>query len=381
MRPLWRAGWMGMSCCIAGMTLAAWSQQGGAGATAGAPTTNPALKQRPAVQPKNMVLRDGAIKINAVVTDASGKPVTDLQPWDFKLLDNGQPRKILSFRKFDGVAVKPDPPVEVILVMDVANIPFQQVAIVRQEADQFLRQNGGHLQQPVSLILLKDAGIEVQPRPSYDGNAIAAVMHGIQGDIRTIDAAMGGYGLLERFQLSVRQMAVIADNEAKKPGRKLLIWLGPGWPILNWSDLGNYSEKDQRRYFDAIVELSASLREAQMAVYSVAPPYLGTKVFLYQAFLKGVTSAQKVDPGNLALRVLATQSGGLVMTPDNDMAGQINRCVADANAYYRIGFDPPAAEHADEYHELKLVADRPGLTVRTMASYYDEPAGAATGGQ
>ena len=381
MRPLWRAGWMGLSCCIAGMTVAAWSQQGSEGAAPGAQTQNPALKQRRAAQPKNMVIRDGAIKINAVVTDATGKPVTDLQPWDFKLLDNGQPRKVLSFRKYDGVAVKPDPPVEVILVMDVANIPFQQVAIVRQEADQFLRRNGGHLQQPVSLILLKDAGIEVQPRPSYDGNAIAAVMHGIQGDIRTIDAAMGGYGLLERFQLSVRQMEAIADNEARKPGRKLLIWLGPGWPILNRSDLGYYSEKDQRRYFDAIVDLSASLREAQMAVYSVAPPYLGTNVFLYQAFLKGVTSAQQADIGNLALRVLATQSGGLVMTPDNDMAGQINRCVADANAYYRLGFDPPAAEHADEYHELKLVADRPGLTVRTTTGYYDEPAGAATGAQ
>lgn len=62
-------------------------------------------------------------------------------------------------------------------------------------------------------------------------------------------------------------------------------------------------------------------------------------------------------------------------------AGQIDRCVADANAYYRIGFDPPVAGHADEYHELKVAPDRPGLTVRTTTGYYDEQAGAATGAQ
>jgi len=62
------------------------------------------------------------------------------------------------------------------------------------------------------------------------------------------------------------------------------------------------------------------------------------------------------------------------------MAGQIAQCVAEVNAYYRIGFDPPAAGHADEFHELKLVTDRPGLKVQTTMGYYDEPARAATAG-
>jgi hypothetical protein len=52
-----------------------------------------------------------------------------LQPWDFKLLDNGEPRKILSFRAFNDSTVKPELPVEVILVIDMVNLPFQQVAI------------------------------------------------------------------------------------------------------------------------------------------------------------------------------------------------------------------------------------------------------------
>ena len=162
-----------------------------------------------------------------VVDDGAGKPVLDLQPLDFKILDNGQMRKVMSFRAFNDAKGKPDPPVEVILVIDLVNLPFQQVAITRQEIGRFLKENDGHLKQPVTLLLLSDAGMRVQPRPSIDGNALLSVVNQIKGSVRTIDSAMAGEGVLERFQLCARQMGAIAENEARKPGRKLLIWVGP----------------------------------------------------------------------------------------------------------------------------------------------------------
>ncbi len=377
-----RAGWaLGLALSVCGGAQAgAWGQQGAqSGAAAGAP--NPALKQRQAQQ-GTLVIRDGAIKINAVVTDAQGKPVMDLQPWDLKLMDNGKPGKILSFKKFDGVQVMPQPPVEVILVMDLVNLPFQEVALMRQGLDAYLLKDGGRLKQPVTVVLLTDKEIRVQPQPSLDGNAVDKEVQGIDAHIRTLDQAMGGYGELERLQLSVKQLTAIAENEARKPGRKLLIWLGPGWPLLTRPDVGYYSQREQNRLFATIVELSRSLREAQIAVYSVGPVLIDTvtKMFEYQAYEKGVKNANDAATPNLALGVLADQTGGKVMVPDNDMATQIAQCVAEANAYYRIGFDPPAAAHADEFHELKLVADRPGVKVRTTMGYYDEPAGAATAG-
>jgi VWFA-related protein len=338
---------------------------------------NPVLSVRPppmAARPPSAVTPEGRIKLDVVVTDAEGKPVAGLEPWDFKLLDNGQPRRILSFRGYHDI-VRPDPPVEVILLIDIVNLPFQQVAFVRQEVEQFLRENGGHLRQPVSLILLSDAGIRVQPRPSVDGKAQAQVVSQIQGSIRTIDSAMGGEGYLERFQLCVRQLTAIAENEAKKPGRKLLIWVGPGWPMLNRAQ-DAYSEKDQRRFFDSIAELTNRLRDARIALYSVSP-VTGVPAYsiVYQDFLKGVRSARQADAGNLALKVLVTESGGEIMGPDNDLTGQIDRCVAGANVFYRLSFNPPSAEHADEYHDLKLLVDKPGLTVRTNTGYYNEPPG------
>jgi VWFA-related protein len=365
---------------ITGQPSAGQLPSGQAPAQTGPP--NPMLTQRPppkAAKPPGPLTPEGHIKLDLVVNDAAGKPVQDLQPWNFKLLDNDAPRKILSFRAFNDSTVKPEPPVEVILVIDTVNLPFPQVAVTRQQIGHFLQENGGHLKQPVTLLLLTDAGLRVQPRPSLDGNALMSVVNQIKGSVRTIDSAMGGEGLLERFQICVHAMSTIAENMARKPGKKLLIWVGPGWPILNRQSLGTYSAKNQQRYFDGIVELSTRLREARMVVYSVAPADVGagasdiSNLMLYQNYLKGVKSARQADTGNLALKVLATQTGGQILGPDNDLAAQIDRCVADANGFYRISFDPPPTDHPDEYHDLNVQVDQPGLKLRTNTGYYNEP--------
>ena len=319
------------------------------------------------------------MSLDVVVNDATGMPVRGLEPWDFKLLDNDRSSKILSFHSYDGAAVRPDPPVEVILVVDELNLPFTLVAFVRSELAEFLRQNGGHLAQPLSIMLLTEEGLRIQPRPSLDGLAQLDLLNRIQGHISSINTAMGAEGALERAQISVHQMATIAENEAKKPGRKLLIWVGPGWPMLQ-SQAFRFNEKDQRRYFDVIVELTNRLREARIVVYSVSPEdsSMGggpSRSLLYKSFVKGVTTEQEADIGNLALKVLVSRTGGRILGPDNDLVGQINQCIAEANAFYRLSFDPPRADHPDEYHDLQVQVNQPGIMVRTNSGYYNEPPG------
>jgi hypothetical protein len=72
--------------------------------------------------------------------------------------------------------------------------------------------------------------------------------------------------------------------------------------------------------------------------------------------------------------VLATHSGGLVLNTADDLVRQLNRCVAEAKAYYTLGFDPSATEHTDEYHGLEVKVDKPGVKARTNAGYYAQPA-------
>ena len=115
-----------------------------------------------------------------------------------------------------------------------------------------------------------------------------------------------------------------------------------------------------------------------MSVYSVSAPWPGMggdpdTRFLYQDFLKGVRTPRQADSGNLALKVLVTQSGGRILGPNNQLASQIDECIADANMFYSISFDPPPTEHPNEYHDLTLVVAKAGMTVRTTTGYYDQP--------
>jgi VWFA-related protein len=320
---------------------------------------------------------EGRIKLDVMVTDKSGKPVSGLDLKDFTLLDNSLPAKILSFQAIDGT-VRPagagqaaDHRVEVILLLDTVNVDFQQVAAERQEIGRFLRLKSSHLAQPMSIYLFTKDGVQFQSDLSADGSAVAAALNQVDGQLRTIDRAQGAWGDLDRVLLSVRNLDSIAQTEENNPGLKILIWVGPGWPMLDSSRFQSSSSKGQEQLFDSIVELSSSLREAHIALYSISAGQSGSGTFLYEDFLKGVKSAQKASPSNLGLKVLAVQSGGRVLPPSNDLASEIDSCIQDANAFYTISFDPPRADKKNEYHDLKVVVDKPGLKALTNTGYYN----------
>jgi VWFA-related protein len=357
-----RFQFLALSLCFPALTLtqqpAAPEQQ----------TAAPALTPRAAYVPAPA---EGRIHLDVVVTDKAGNPVSGLELQNFTLKDDNQPAKILSFHSTGAAIVKDSHPVEVIVLLDAVNLGLQTVTQSREQISRFLRQNGGHLAQPVSIFVFTDGGVKVLLQPSMDGNALAAQLDKTDTGLRTVGRS-AQYGGLDRLDLSLKAISSIARSQVKRPGRKLLIWAGPGWPLLDRPGLETTSTGEQQ-IFKAIVDLSTTLREAHMAVYSVTmgDPHLGT--YLYQDYLKGVKTAEKAHPANLGLKVLAVQSGGQAIAPDNDITGQIDRCIQDAGAFYTISFDPPPADKANEYHDLKVEVDKPGLTARTNTGYYNQP--------
>jgi hypothetical protein len=87
-----------------------------------------------------------------------------------------------------------------------------------------------------------------------------------------------------------------------------------------------------------------------------------------------VKNARQVQIGNLALQVLAVQSGGRVLNSSNDVAGEIATSVADANSFYVLTFDGLPGDGPNEYHAIDVKIDKPGLAARTRAGYYTQPA-------
>jgi len=313
------------------------------------------------------------ISLDVLVTDKAGKPIPELEPTDFTLLDDGQPRKVLSFRRTDGiVGNKFDPPTEVIIVLDSVNMAYQAVTQLRLQLQKFLRQNSGRLTQPTSIFIFGSEGLHVQPAPSKDGNAMAAMLDTAVGTMRSRNTAAGDYGLAEQFTTSIQTLKGIAENEARKPGRKLLVWLGNGWPLLDSPKFIKSNEGEQR-HFQNIVEVSRKLREARITIYGVYTLNSASDQLLYEAYLKPVRDFHHADAANLSMQVLARQTGGRVMPPTNDIAGQIDGCIADIGPYYTLTFALPPATGPNEYHELKVQLSQPGFTSRTTSGYYNQP--------
>ncbi len=312
-----------------------------------------------------------------VVTDKSGKAVPGLQQQDFTLLDNKQPQKLLSFQAVQGGATTAETPVSVVLLVDEVNTNFTYVSIGRAQIEKFLKRDGGELPRDVSLAVLTDSGLAMSNVTTRDGNALAAELNQNKAGLRTITRSQGVYGADDRIGLSLNALQQLADYEAPRPGRKLVVWISPGWPLLS-GPREDLTEKDQQRLFNNIVGLSDRLRQARITLYSVDP--LGTadtggfRTSFYEEFVKGVKKPSQVKLGNLALQVIATQSGGRVLISNNDVAGEIAACVADASAFYVLTFDGLVGDGPNEYHSLEIKFDKPGLKALTRTGYYAQPA-------
>ena len=333
------------------------------------------LVQRPSEPPATQeasARKVGQITLDVTVTDSSGQPVSGLSEGDFTILDNHQPGKIVSFRALDGTAATD--PAQVILLVDEVNNSFQSVATERDQIVKYLGRNGGHLPVPISIALFSDSGVKID-QPTQDGSVLIAELEKMPIPIHTINSAMGGNGAVERFQLSLATLSHMLTYTGQKPGRKLLLWLGPGWPMLSGVHYGT-TDGDKHRNWDSIVTFSKDLRQSRTTLYSVdslsSESSLAHGVY-YQNFLKPVTSVKDTDSGNLGLPVLALQSGGRVLNGSNDLASEIASCVVEAGVYYRIGVQVSPSETVNDYHSLEVKVGKAGLTARTNAGYYNQP--------
>jgi VWFA-related protein len=332
-----------------------------------------------AVLPKVPTGHSNMLSLDVAVTNKSGKPVRGLQQQDFTLLEDKKPRALRSFTAVDLDAGTPAPATEVALVVDEMNADITKAGREREGIVTFLRANQGHLPVPVSLFLVSDARVTEPIAASQDGNAVAAALEAHETGLRSIrQSSMGG--AFDRFRLSLVALQDIVQRESAKPGRKLVVWVSPGWPMLARAS-ADITSKNQQECFGTIVNLSTAMRDGHITLYQVVS--LGVEgsdvnaFGYYKQFISGVKKVSQAYPPNLALSVLAVQSGGLVLDRSNDLpaalAAEIAQSANDARVFYVLQFEAANGDRGDEYHALEVTVDRPGLTARTRTGYYAQP--------
>ncbi len=329
-------------------------------------------KSLPPLSSTDPVVRKGLFTIDALVTDAAGNPISDLAPWDFTLFDNGQPAKI---RTLDNSLPRPsEPPPELIFVLDAVNLSPLQLTQAESAIAHFLRQNSGHLEFPCSLYRLTRDGLFSSLRPVREGVLLAKELEqersqwtvwrsGRNDEPNSLGRWEGGS---QPNSLSLRALGSIAIDQRDLRGHKVVVWIGPGWP-LNGGDIG----------FGEATELSTRLREARITLDNVNAWPSPNPSFNYRDYLEAPRSQTDMQPAKMVLPVIATRTGGLVLDSSSDLNRDLDRdialCVAEMRSFYTLSFNPPHTNQMDEYHDLRIEVDRPALPVRAPTGYYNEP--------
>ncbi len=315
-----------------------------------------------------------SITLEVVASPRSGPPLSGLTQKDFTLLDNKKPMPVSSFKAVTGAPAGEAAP-SVMIVVDAVNANFSVVASARDQIEHFLKANDGRLAYPTSMAILTDSGLQIQPTPSTDGNVLAANLAKADIGLRTIRRSEGIYGADDRVQISLSNLRNLAEYDLKRPGRKIILWVSPGWPLLSGPRI-QLDGRQQEAVFGQVVDLSALLRQARITLYSVDPLGAGEgvgRIFYYEEYLKSPTKPGQADLGDLALQVLSVQSGGRALASSNDVGDMLKTAFTDLSSFYELTFSPLPAEHPNEYHRLELQVDQPGLTLHTLQGYYAQP--------
>jgi len=367
--------------------------------------------QSPAAAPVKLIPRSHAererryrdlhhIVLNVLALDASYNAATGLKAEDFSLMDNGQPQVLSSFRAVMGD--RSIAPPHIVLILDALNNTTRSIAYEVKEIGKYLELNQGRLPYPTSIAVLTTSGLKASGA-STDGSELlqksrtlfkgirpyeckSASENGTQAQPLTghggwnigmsVEKVDDGNCLNERFAQSLTALGNLTAAQKNAPGRVMLIWIGPGWPLLTGAEFHRDTPETKAIFFDHVVEMSRTLREAQVTIDAVYSPDMFRRGEMQSVLAKSLTEGprteQQATASDLALEAIATQSGGRVLESKN-IADQIEKFVEDEQTYYALSFDSPSASKPVEYHSLQVKVNKPGVKVFTSTLYYAEP--------
>jgi VWFA-related protein len=391
----------------------------------------PAPPQQPPIVPADEeVVRITAnlVQMDLVVTDKHGKQVTDLQPSDFELLEDGRPQQITHFSYINNepaatLAPTPTPPPDknappappvrlrpeqvrrtIALVVDDLGLSFESTNYMRDSLRKFverqmqpndlvaiirtsagigaLQQFTGDRRQLLAAIerikwspsfrggISPFAPISSDPAASPVGRSITQTLPADRNAADELDAlredlfAVGTLGALNFVVRGMREL----------PGRKSVILFSEGFQLYR-------NNESNTRVLTALQRLTDLANRASVVIYTIDARglvvYGPTAADDTSGLSPQQLEAQLSNRRNLlfdtqsSLSYLAQQTGGFAIRNSNDLTGGVRRVLEDQKGYYLIGYRPGGETFNRRFHRLTArLVGRKDLKVRTRIGFY-----------
>ncbi len=345
--------------------------------------------------------QDHLVNLNVVVLDNHGKPASDLTADDFQVQDQGKHYRIAVFHKNDAktqteapAALGPHefsnranavPPSATLILLDLLNLAANQQGYARNQLASALQRLESA--DYVYLYLLTARGpIAVRGLP--EGQAQARAGNWTQGlQAKLEDAFSHVYRMApdmyteDRVSLTYMALQALASQLAAFPGRKSMVWISHGVPMVIGPQTSNTGIMIQ--YEPLLRQLSATLDGATISVYPVddltasgltTNPNLG--VFDAQPGTAPVARGTGPQPqaqvqatgGSVdTVSQIAAMTGGRVHL-DNNIAAAVKEAMEDAQVNYTISYAPD--EWDGKYHKVRVACSRRGVKVLAKDGYF-----------
>jgi VWFA-related protein len=318
------------------------------------------------------------VEVRVVAEDKHGKPVADLKKSDFQVLDNGRPQAIRLFAAYRGPAAaappkaagddpsensSPTPSDYALILLDWLNTSYGNRIFVQEKVLQLLKDYQPRQRLAVFVLsrnnprLLSDftydrdlltymvSRLSLDPEdqlgPSRDDPAFAG--RGARGG-QTPQADLAREAALNKASRQTVDTSVafekIADHLLHVPGRKALLWVTTGIPMVVGGS-----------YYAAFIESAfGRLNKADTAIYTIDA--------------RGLAFTPPMD----SLYEFARRTGGEIFYNRNDLDLCMRTALEDMAVSYTLGFH--VAENAKPgMHALQVRLHRPGINLRYRESY------------
>lgn len=384
------------------------------------------------------------VNVDVFVTDKSGVPITGLTVDDFELYEDGRPIAITNFYAVEGgkrldlageePAATEEKPADPLALPDrsrEADVPDDQRLHLVVYIDNFnirpfnrnrvFRRLRGFLNDQLNpgdrvMLVSYDRSIHVRHPFTSDPQLVSNALfeletvtgHAVHLDsdrrdlLRDIEEAESvgevdwrvrqyAEGLTNDLQFSIDALKEIVDSMAGLPGRKALLYVSDGLPMVPGEDMYYaLSNKFQdstsitlSREFDSsrrFTQLANTASTNQVVLYTIDAAGLrapeSSSVETAYTGTAGLTSfVDTVNVSNIQapLLLMAEQTGGRAIYNSNDVADGLTKIAADFDSFYSIGYSP-AHSGTGRLYKIKIkVPGYKGARIRHRVHYRDKP--------
>ncbi len=396
-------------------------------ATPAAPATPPAAEQAPVAAPADQpVFRAGVnfVRVDAIVTDRQGNPVTDLTQDDFEVVEDDKKQVIETFRL---VKIDTQAPVETpgrlttrqdeenaaadedarifVFFLDEYHVRLGNSMAARKHLIDFVQTQLGPKDLVSVMYPLSPLDSVILTRNHQQlVNAIDR-FQGRKFDYTPRNALEDRYAnqpteVVERIRRQVSLSALTGLSVklgALREGRKAIVLVSEGYiamlppqlrgamatmpglgnPNRNNPLAGENNFQEDRARFTAELDVQSELQRvfeeanrSNTAIYAVDPRGLSTGEFDIQDNVAGRASQDALRQTQNTLQVLAGETDGRAIINRNDLAVGMKQIVRDSSAYYLLGYNSTQSRSDGKFHPIKVRVRRPGVQVRARKGYW-----------